>query len=191
MNKSSIGVALSILLSGCVISHACAQSDSEAAHEQRFIEFKAFIAKSFGPDAVVSPRPFGQPFPRSATTTISRNAKDENPRAFAANIVPRKDGAALGFVVYGNCDPTPESELPERIIKVDGQKIISYYACKADGKGGDYEGIYVAKSPEGRAFLRARFQKVRYVFVEFEQFTVPFATDGFEKAWADADGVAL
>lgn len=40
-------------------------------------------------------------------------------------------------------------------------------------------------------FVRKRFEKVKSVFVEFERVTLPFATDGFEKGWNGADGLAL
>jgi len=169
---------------------ALAQANTEELDPQRFQDFKVFLEKAMGPEAIVTPIPFGAVLPRSATTTIQKNSLDKEPRTFAANIIAKREGAALGFVAYGPCTLTDPGAVAERLFKVDGQKIVAHYACKED-KGGTRQGIYLPKSPEGMAFVRKRFETMKYVLVEIDQFPVPFAAAGFDKAWKGADGTAL
>lgn len=187
---------LAVLLGGIVAATllpcAYSQPNAEAEHQRRFEEFQAFVKKAVGENAVVSPEGFGRTVPGSAITMIRKNADDESPKVFAVTVAPNEVGVSLGFIRYGDCTSGSPSAPTEQFIKVDGQKIAALYACKPEpSRPGAYRNVYVPKSKEALVFIRKRFALVRYAYVELDNFTVPFNTEGFGKTWAEADGVAL
>lgn len=179
-------------LASTLLPSAYAQPDVDMEQHRRFKEFQAFVKKKVGVDAVVSPFGFGTISSNSAITTIGKNAGDEDLKNFGVVIVPKKIGVSIGFIRYEGCTSDTSSNPVERVIKIDGQKIQAHYACMPEkGAAQGYSGVYAPLSQEAIVFIKKRFSTMRYVYVELDDFTVPFNTEGFENAWREADGVAL
>lgn len=71
--------------------------------------------------------------------------------------------------------------LIETSIKLDGQKISVYYACKREDAGTTK--VYTPKTKAGKEAIVLALKTKKVVFVTFDQTEVPFQTPGFAAAW--------
>lgn len=140
----------------------------------------------------VQPLSFAVTKQRKALTALYTSKTSDKPLMYAAEIAAEKDGASVFFRAYRPCIPSDKSaRLSERIIMVGNQKIEVFYACGiADGSTQTNE-VFMIKSAAGKAFVKQQFEENHYVFVRLNNMPVPFHTEGFFRAMAEAGGKAL
>jgi 2-C-methyl-D-erythritol 4-phosphate cytidylyltransferase len=73
---------------------------------------------------------------------------------------------------------------------IDGQKVQADYSCVSGGRTRTQE-IYKIKSAAGNDYAKKTFSEKAYVLVHLNNVPVPFATEGFSKALAEASAKAL
>lgn len=140
---------------------------------------------------VIIPLSFAVTKRKFALTSLYK-MDDKNGLMHSAEISANKDGASIYFRVYRPCVPSENANrLHERIIMISGQKLEAYYSCNygsADSRTNEFYGI---KSTAGNDFAKKAFAEMNYVFVHLNDLPVPFHTEGFSKAMAEASGKAL
>ncbi|WP_208279292.1 hypothetical protein [Massilia oculi] len=186
---SAVLISTLLLLHATSFAQDSSKADptpSEAAH------FLSSLKARYGEEAQASPLSFDDVGNGSAITGIKKNKDDKQPTLYQAKIQMQQNGAELNFLIFSECTLTDPTKLTERIIKISGQKVVTYYACaNPSGKVTGYRQVYLVKSPKAKEFLISKFHEQKYVFIEFDGFPVPFETVGFTKFWDASSGSAL
>lgn len=125
--------------------------------------------------------------------TAIYDKKNANPPIHIAMISAGHDGADIGFKIYEPCIINSTNESPVNIvIRVDEKNVSSALFCGPDPTTkGATQKVYIIKTQAGKEYIRDQFSMADYVFIDFGNGVIPFATDGFDVAWEQKNDPAL
>ncbi len=114
------------------------------------------------------------------------------PQIYMAIVNSAGNEASIGFKVARKCNITKQGGSPiDRVIRVDGTNISAATICGTEPGSAETLEVFVLKTRAGKAYIQKKFSENLYVFVDFGNGEIPFATDGFNVLWQRANEPAL
>lgn len=127
----------------------------------------------------------------SLTGIVYKNKK--NPDLHMALVSSRRSGASVGFKIRTKCQvAVVQDKVVDRVVRVDDVNVSAGMLCLGNSaQDGGTEEVYILTTQAGKEYVKKQFLQNQYVFVDFGEGEVPFATEGFEGAWGRANEPAL
>jgi hypothetical protein len=124
---------------------------------------------------------------RSAATAIG--AGDKSPLIFHASIIG--DGNDVGFAFKEPSDCELPGELTTGSITVNDQKLQTIKLCVSNKSSPTSWSANIIKTVQGKKFVHRQLSNHAVLYVSFEDFVLPFLSEGFTRAYDDAANPGL